>query len=66
MIKVAVFGFGTVGSGVAEVLDINRDDILKRTGLDIEVKYILDLRELSLSQIPFHPHMSWRNICFYP
>lgn len=50
MIKVAVFGFGTVGSGVAEVLDINRDDILKRTGLDIEVKYILDLRDFPESK----------------
>ncbi len=45
MIKVAIFGFGTVGSGVAEVLDVNRSEILKRTGIDIEVKYILDLRD---------------------
>ncbi len=45
MIKVAIFGFGTVGSGVAEVLEVNRDEILKRTGADIEVKYILDLRD---------------------
>ncbi|MBO5346661.1 MAG: homoserine dehydrogenase [Lachnospiraceae bacterium] len=45
MVKVAIFGFGTVGSGVAEVLDVNREEIKKRTGLDIEVKYILDLRD---------------------
>jgi len=45
MIKVAIFGFGTVGGGVAEVLDVNRSEILKRTGADIEVKYILDLRD---------------------
>ncbi len=45
MVKVAIFGFGTVGSGVAEVLDTNREEIYKRTGLDIEVKYILDLRD---------------------
>ncbi len=45
MVKVAIFGFGTVGSGVAEVLDENREEIKKRTGLDIEVKYILDLRD---------------------
>ncbi len=50
MVKVAVFGFGTVGSGVAEVLDINREDILNRTGLDIEVKYILDLRDFPESK----------------
>ncbi len=45
MIKVAVFGFGTVGSGVAEVLDENREEIRKRTGIEIETKYILDLRD---------------------
>ena len=45
MIKVAIFGFGTVGSGVAEVLDINHDTILTQSGMDIETKYILDLRD---------------------
>ncbi len=45
MIKVAIFGFGTVGSGVAELLDVNHNEILKRTGLDIEVKYILDIKD---------------------
>ena len=45
MIKVAIFGFGTVGSGVAEVLDVNHQEILEKTGMDIEVKYILDLRD---------------------
>ena len=45
MIKVAIFGFGTVGSGVAEVLDLNHDTILTQSGIDIETKYILDLRD---------------------
>ena len=45
MTKVAIFGFGTVGSGVAEVLDINHDTILQQSGIDIETKYILDLRD---------------------
>lgn len=45
MIKVAIFGFGTVGGGVAQVLDENRREIYNRTGLDIEVKYILDLKD---------------------
>ena len=40
MIKVAIFGFGTVGSGVAEVLDENSEEIHKRTGLHLETKYI--------------------------
>lgn len=45
MIKAAVMGYGTIGSGVVEVLDINRESIAKRVGEEIEVKYILDLRD---------------------
>ena len=45
MIKVAVLGFGTVGSGVVELFDINRDSVKRRVPEGVEVKYILDLRE---------------------
>jgi len=45
MIKAAVLGYGTVGSGVVEVLHKNKDLIAKRVGDEIEVKYILDLRD---------------------
>ena len=45
MIKVAVMGFGTIGSGVVEVLSINKESIAKRAGDTIEVKYVLDLRD---------------------
>lgn len=45
MIKIALLGYGTIGSGVAEVLDINRDSIAKKAGEMIEIKYILDLRD---------------------
>ena len=45
MIKAAVMGYGTIGSGVVEVLDINGESIAKRAGDAIEVKYILDLRD---------------------
>ncbi|MDD6157444.1 MAG: homoserine dehydrogenase [Lachnospiraceae bacterium] len=43
--KIAVMGYGTIGSGVVEVLKINRDKIAKRAGEPVEVKYILDLRD---------------------
>ena len=46
MIKAAVLGFGTVGSGVVELFDINRDSVKRRVPEGMEVKYILDLREL--------------------
>ncbi|SFR73469.1 homoserine dehydrogenase [Anaeromicropila populeti] len=45
MINVSVLGYGTVGSGVVEVLDTNRDSINKRAGNEINVKYVLDLRD---------------------
>lgn len=45
MIKAAVMGYGTIGSGVIEVLDINQRSIAKRAGDGIEVKYVLDLRD---------------------
>lgn len=45
MVKIAVLGYGTVGSGVVEVLDTNHASINKRAGQEIEVKYILDLRD---------------------
>ncbi|MCR4688705.1 MAG: homoserine dehydrogenase, partial [Saccharofermentans sp.] len=44
-INVAILGFGTVGSGVAEVLDINKESITKKTGKEIRVKHIVDLRD---------------------
>ena len=43
--KIAVMGYGTIGSGVVEVLEINKEKIAKRAGEPIEVKYVLDLRE---------------------
>ena len=45
MAKVAVLGYGTVGSGVVEILNTNADSILKKAGQSIEVKSVLDLRD---------------------
>lgn len=45
MAKIAVLGYGTVGSGVVEVLETNSASIAKRAGESIEVKYVLDLRD---------------------
>ena len=43
--KVAIMGYGTIGSGVAEILDVNRDVVAARCREPLELKYILDLRE---------------------
>lgn len=47
--KVAVLGYGTVGSGVVEVLMTNQESIEKKAGERLEVKYILDLRDFDES-----------------
>ena len=43
--KVAIMGYGTIGSGVAEILEVNKDVIAKRCGEPLELKYVLDLRD---------------------
>ena len=45
MVKIAVLGYGTVGSGVVEVFEKNRESICRKSGEEIEVKYVLDLRD---------------------
>lgn len=45
MSKFAVLGYGVVGSGVVELFYKNRDKIEKRAGEEMDVKYILDIRE---------------------
>lgn len=51
MIQAAVLGYGTVGSGVVEVIEKNADMVGRNAGEEIHVKYILDLREF-----PGDPH----------
>ncbi|MGN0378423.1 MAG: homoserine dehydrogenase [Butyrivibrio sp.] len=45
MVNIAVLGYGTVGSGVVEVLRTNRKAINNRAGQEINLKYVLDLRD---------------------
>lgn len=45
MAKVAVLGYGTVGSGVVEVLNTNKDLIKERALEEISIRYVLDLKE---------------------
>lgn len=46
MIQMAIMGFGTIGSGVYDVVNTNRDVIRKNLGgEELDVKYVLDLRE---------------------
>ena len=45
MAKFAIMGHGTLGSGLAEVARVNKDEIAVRLGEVVEVKYILDIRD---------------------
>ncbi len=45
MISIALMGHGTVGSGVVEVLTKNHESIVHKAGEEINIKYILDLRD---------------------
>lgn len=45
MVKVAVLGYGTVGSGIVEVIKTNQQTVNKKSGDELDVKYILDLRD---------------------
>lgn len=47
MLKVAIMGHGTVGSGVYDVFEQNAAQIAKAVGEPVEVKYVLDLRDFS-------------------
>lgn len=50
MFNVAILGFGTVGSGVYEVIKENNALLKQKTGEDIEVKKILDIRDFPDSE----------------
>lgn len=43
--KIAVLGYGVVGSGVVELMHKNPESINAKAGTDIEIKYILDIRD---------------------
>ena len=45
MVNVAVLGYGTVGSGVVEVLLKNNSHLSRRAGEEVNLKYVLDLRD---------------------
>ncbi len=45
MANIAILGYGTVGSGVYEVLETNKESISEKAGQEVHVKYVLDLRD---------------------
>ena len=47
MVKIGIIGFGVVGSGVYEVIRKNKESISRKSGGEIDIKYILDIRDFS-------------------
>ena len=45
MLKIAVLGFGVVGSGTVELFYKNKKKIEEKSGQELDIKYILDLRD---------------------
>ena len=43
MAKIAVLGFGVVGSGTVELFYKNKNKIVEKAGTDLDIKYILDI-----------------------
>jgi homoserine dehydrogenase len=51
MTYAAIMGYGVVGSGVVEVLNMNRNRITSSAGGEIKIKYILDVRDFPSSPL---------------
>ena len=47
MIKTAIMGYGVVGSGVYEIMRENKKHIARNLGEELDIKYILDIRDFS-------------------
>ncbi len=45
MVKIAVIGFGNIGGGLVEVISKNKEIIKRDLGTELEVKYIVDIRD---------------------
>ncbi len=51
MMKVAIMGYGTIGSGVARILETNKTIIAGSAGQEVSLKYVLDLRDFPGSPV---------------
>ena len=47
MVKIAVIGFGNIGGGLVELVETNKEIIKKDLGTELEIKYIVDIRDFT-------------------
>ena len=62
-VRCGLIGFGTVGSGVYHLLEKHRGDILKKTGIDIELVKICDVRNIA-SMVTIPVTGKWEDIIY--
>ncbi|MEJ5362844.1 MAG: homoserine dehydrogenase [Spirochaetota bacterium] len=60
-VNCGLIGFGTVGSGVYHLLQKHRADIVKKTGIDVEITKVCDVRDIS-SKITVPVTKTWEDI----
>ncbi len=60
--KVAIMGFGVVGSGVAELIKNNCDVVKKGSNIDLELSHILDIRDFPESEFSSYMTKSFDDI----
>ena len=47
MVKIAVIGFGNIGTGLVELVERNKAIIARDCGTEVEIKYIVDIRDFT-------------------
>ena len=47
MVKIAVIGFGNIGTGLVQLVEKNKEIIARDCGTEIEIKYIVDIRDFT-------------------
>ena len=62
MVNIAVLGYGTVGSGVVEVINTNGSIINRKAGEEINIKYVLDLSPKNPDCFLSIPHLFRQSI----
>ena len=60
MVNIAIMGHGFIGSGVVEVLTKNHDHIAAKAKEEINIKYILDIRDFDDHE---EKHLFTKNKC---
>ena len=69
-VRCAIIGYGTVGAGAARILTENHHDILRKTGIDIELAAVcgrsIESRDTSFLPEDVHRLRDWHKALSVP